>query len=615
MGDLERLADVLNFSKGRLIDKIAEFQERYEFTRLKTSFGAGPEFWEARQAAAPWESNFLRTVQTEFTDLELDRYDDFNILARSLTEISADLTEVLSQLGRFVRQVDSELDEFTNLAHRLQDEITEARMVPIRNLYTRLSRTVRDSAKAAGKLVELSLSGGETDLDNGIIQQISDPLVHLLRNAVAHGVESPDERTECGKAADGRVAVRASQRGNQIHIEVEDDGRGIDYEGVRAAAVSRGLVAPEEAPRLTHRDLLQFLFQPGFSTASSKTELAGRGVGLDVVRTNLSALNGEITVDTEAGAGTRFTLQLPLTLIITQALFLRYGEWIFGIPLSCVEEIRRLQTSEIETVGGKLLTRVRGQVMEVVRLDTRLGLPQVEPVNGHYRMVTVNVGGRQVGLVVEEVLRKDEIVIKGLGEYLRNVKLFSGATIAPDGKPILLLDVGRLVAGDAAEQAVVLSSSGTLPAPARPAAAPPKPRPKGEKSVLLADDSISVRRFVGRMLDKAGYQVRFASDGFEALEAISQSPCDLVLTDLEMPRTNGYELMAHLRRNPATRHIPVVVVTSRAGAKHRDKAVRDGASAFLTKPVREEELLAVVGKLLGKLGKAPSAPAAAGTNP
>jgi chemosensory pili system protein ChpA (sensor histidine kinase/response regulator) len=602
MGDLERLAEVLNFSKGRLIDKIAEFQDRYEFTHLNSSFGRNPgmAFWEDRSPQLLREPTLLGSGQSEFSDLEWDRYDDFNILARSLTEISADLTEVLSQLGRFVRQVDSELDEFTNLAHRLQDEITEARMVPIGNLYTRLSRTARDSAKAAGKVVELVFSGGETDLDNGIIQQISDPLIHLLRNAVAHGIESPEERMECGKPPQGRVAVQARQQGNQIRVEVEDDGRGIDYENVRATALSQGIVTAEEAGRLTQRELLQYLFRPGFSTASRKTELAGRGVGLDIVRTNLASLNGEISVDTEPGIGTRFTLQVPLTLIITQALFLRHGEWTFGIPLACVEEIRRLRVSDIEVSGGKLLTRVRDQVTEVIRLDSRLALPPVEPINGYYRMVIVNVGGRQVGIVVEEVLRKDEIVIKGLGEYLHNVRLFSGATIAPDGMPILLIDVGRLVAGEAAEQSLISTGTGAIHATAQRIPPAMRMRQKGDKVILLADDSISVRRFVGRMLDKAGYQVRFASDGLEALEAATASPCSLVLTDLEMPRTNGYELMAHLRQNPSTRRIPVVVLTSRVGAKHRDKAFKDGAVAFLTKPVREEELLSVVGKILGR---------------
>jgi chemosensory pili system protein ChpA (sensor histidine kinase/response regulator) len=274
---------------------------------------------------------------------------------------------------------------------------------------------------------------------------------------------------------------------------------------------------------------------------------------------------------------------------------------VFGIPLACVEEIRRVRAAEIEEVGGKLLTRVRDQVTEVVRLDARLGLDRVEPINGFYRMVTINLGGRQVGIIVEEVLRKDEIVIKGLGEYLRNIKLFSGATIAPDGSPILLIDVYRLVAADAPAQPPTVASDAALDAlssaPAEKESAAP------EKVILLADDSISVRRFVGRMLEKAGYRVKFASDGLEASEVATQGGCDLVLTDLEMPRTNGYELMAHLCQNPSTRGLPVVVLTSRAGDKHRDKALREGAARFLTKPVQEEQLLAEVAKFLEAIAK------------
>lgn len=604
VAELERLADVLNFSKGRMSDKIGEFQEKHEFSRLNppsSHFGGEAAFpFLAAQSHYGFEQSL-----SEFSELEMDRYDDFNILSRSLTEISADITEVLTQLDGFVRRVDADIDEFTKLAHRLQDEITQARMVPIGNLYTRISRTVRDAAKASNKRVELELSGAETELDNNIIQQISDPLIHLVRNAVAHGLERDDERYQAGKTDHGTVAVRAYHRGNHIYIEVEDDGRGIDYERVRATAIDAGLVAAEDAQRLTERELLEFLFHPGFSTAPRRTELAGRGVGLDVVRANVAALNGEIEIDTEKGRGTRFTLRVPLTLIISQALFVRCGMHTFALPLAFVEEIRRLDARDIEEVGGKLLTKVRDVVTEVVRLDQQLGLEPIEPVNGYYRMVIVNVSGRQVGIVVEEVLRKDEIVIKSLGEYLRNLKMFPGATIAPDGSLILLVDVNRLVMGENVEHRPLSAAAARVFAPGAAAVASgaipdaaiePAVR---EKVVVLADDSISVRKFVGRMLEKAGYRVKLASDGLEALEIASEGHVDLVVTDLEMPRTNGYELMALLRQNPETRKIPVMVVTSRAGAKHRDRALKEGASGFLTKPVQEDQFTAEVAKLIG----------------
>jgi chemosensory pili system protein ChpA (sensor histidine kinase/response regulator) len=616
VAELEKLVETLSFSKERLQGKVGEFQEKYEFNRISSSRLAGP--WNAPQtpqmlrSAAAGESSFL----SDFSELEMDRYDDFNILSRSMAEISADVNEVLSQLEGFIGRVEGDIDEFTKLAHHLQDEFTAARMVPIGTLYSRLTRAVRDAAKSAGKNVELDLSGSETELDNNIIQQISDPLVHLVRNSVAHGIERPENRLTAGKPDTGKVSLRAYHRGNHIYIEVEDDGRGIDYERVKQSAIERGLVSLETADRLTERDLREMLFHPGFSTAPVKTELAGRGVGLDVVRANLNTLNGEIDIQSKAGEGTKFTLKVPLTLIISPALFVRCGTSNYALPLAVVEEIRRLRADEIEDVGGKLLTKVRDVVTEVVRLDTYLGLPPLEPVNGYFRMVVANAGNRQIGLVVEEVIGKDEIVIKNLGEYMRRVKLFPGTTIAPDGSLILLIDLNRMVATEPNERRQLQASAsaarvfapgstavakGTIPVDAID-------RVQQERVIVVADDSISVRKFVGRMLEKNGYRVMLAGDGLEAAELVSLHGCHLVITDLEMPRMTGYELMAQLRQSPGTRRIPVMVVTSRAGAKHRDRAIKEGAAAFLTKPVQEDQLIAAVEQLMGAEAARPVVP-------
>jgi chemosensory pili system protein ChpA (sensor histidine kinase/response regulator) len=605
--ELERLRDTLGFSKERLQGKVVEFQEKYEFNRINSTRGPlSPSTTPTPQmlnSAAAGDTSFWN----DFSELEMDRYDDVNILSRSMTEISADVNEVLSQMGGFIGRVEGDIDEFTKLAHHLQDEITAARMVPIGTLYSRLSRAVRDAANSTGKQVELELSGSETELDNNIIQQISDPLVHLVRNSVAHGIETPEKRREAGKADIGRVTLRAYHRGNHIYIEVEDDGHGIDYDRVRQSAVDRGLVSTETASSLTERELREMLFHPGFSTAPMKTELAGRGVGLDVVRANLNLLNGEIEIQSTAGVGTKFVLKVPLTLIISPALFLRCGDAHFALPLAVVEEIRRLRADEIEDVGGKLLTKVRDVVTEVIRLDSYLGLPALEPINGYFRMVVANADNRQVGLVVEEVLGKDEIVIKNLGEYLRRVKLFPGTTIAPDGSLILLLDLNRMIASEPSERKSIQASASAARIFAPGSAAVAKgsiptdaiDRVQHERVVVVADDSISVRKFVGRMLEKNGYRVILASDGLEAAELIAQHGCHLVITDLEMPRMTGYELMVQLRQSPSTRRIPVMVVTSRAGAKHRDRAMKEGAVAFLTKPVQEDQLTEAVEKLIG----------------
>jgi chemosensory pili system protein ChpA (sensor histidine kinase/response regulator) len=650
LAELEKLAEVLNFSKGRMGDKVTEFQDKYEFSRVNSApllsstqwpgstlemhhaggYGGAPAYgsfgnpnygrsnFGNQNYLTPYgnQGSSFDASPSDFSELEMDRYDDFGILSRSLTEISADITEVLTQLDGFVRRVDGDIDEFTKLAHRLQDEITQARMLPIGNLFTRIARTVRDAAKASNKQVELTLAGAETELDNNIIQQIADPLLHLVRNAVAHGIERVDERYEAGKPDQGNIAVRAYHKGNHIYVEVEDDGRGVDFERVKATAVEGGFLSADDAERLNRRELVDLLFRPGFSTAPRRTELAGRGVGLDVVRSNVTTLNGEIEVETEKGIGSRFTLKVPLTLIISQALFVQCGEQTFAFPLGFVEEIRRIRANEIEEVGGKLITKVRDVLTEVVRFDEALQLPRLQPVNGYFRLVLVNVGGRQVGVVVEEVLRKDEIVIKNLGEYLRNVKLFPGATIAPDGSLILLVDISRLIMGESIERRPLTTAMnaarlflpgatavarGEIPAAAVDAV-------EKEKLVVLADDSISVRKFVGRMLEKAGYRVKLASDGLEALEIATSNDCDLVITDLEMPRTNGYELMLHLRQTPSTSKVPVMVVTSRAGAKHRDRALKEGAAAFMVKPVQEESFIAQVMELIGSSGQVAVAP-------
>ncbi len=607
LSELEHLAEILNLSKTRMQEKVSEFQEKHEFSRVHSTLFRSSSTDAFSGAPYSGYGYSPDSSLSEFSELEMDRYDDFNILSRSLMEISADLTEVLNQLEGFARRVNSEIEGFTKVAHRLQDEIAGARMVPIANLYTRLSRTVRDAAKAANKRVEISFEGAETELDSNIVQQISDPLIHLVRNAVAHGIEPEEERYQAGKNDVGRLTVRARHQGNNILVEVEDDGHGIDYEAVRKTAVESGLVYPDQAPSLNDAELLDLLFQPGFSTASRKTELAGRGVGLDVVRSNLAQLNGEIEVSTEQGKGTRFTLKVPLTLIISQAVFVRCGKSIFAVPVTAVEEIRRVREPELAQREGKLRTRVRDAEIDVVRLDVTLGLEPVHAVNGFYRMVVVRAQGRQVGIVVEDVVRKDEIVIKGLGGYLDRVKMFPGATIAPDGSLVLVIDVNRLVAVEALEHvpAAAVANAARIFAPGAEAVAQnsiPKAASEPvekEKVIILVDDSISVRKFVGRMLEKGGYRVKLAADGLEALEIISQTPCDLVITDLEMPRTNGYELLAHLRNDAQTRGTPVMVVTSRAGIKHRERAMKEGASAFLTKPVQEEQFLAAVGRLIG----------------
>ncbi len=619
VAELEKLVDTLSFSKERLQGKVNEFQEKYEFNRISSSRNAAP--WnpattpQRLTSAAAGDTSFF----DDFSELEMDRYDDFNILSRSMAEISADVNEVLTQLEGYIGRVEGDIDEFTKLAHHLQDEFTAARMVPIGTLYSRLSRAVRDAAQSAGKQVELDFAGNETELDNNIIQQISDPLVHLVRNSVAHGIERAEARLSAGKPEAGKVSLRAYHRGNHIYIEVEDDGRGIDYERVKQSAVeraprfSRDRRPPHRARSSRNAFPSRILHRPG-QNRTGRPRRWPRRRPRQPERPERRNRNSEH--------------QRPRHEVHSQGAsdpdhFARAVRPLRQLPasrfrLAVVEEIRRLRADEIEDVGGKLLTKVRDVVTEVVRLDTYLGLPPLEPINGYFRMVVANTGNRQIGLVVEEVLGKDEIVIKNLGEYLRRVKLFPGTTIAPDGSLILLIDLNRMVATEPHERRTLQASAsaarvfapgseavarGTIPTDAID-------RVEHERVIVVADDSISVRKFVGRMLEKNGYRVKLAADGLEAAELVAQHGCHLVITDLEMPRMTGYELMVQLRQSPATRRIPVMVVTSRAGAKHRDRAIKEGAASFLTKPVQEDQLIAAVEQLIGTEATRPAVPVA-----
>ena len=380
--------------------------------------------------------------------------------------------------------------------------------------------------------MELALAGAETELDNNIIQQIADPLLHLVRNAVAHGIERAEERYNAGKPDSGNIAVRAYHRGNHIFIEVEDDGRGIDYERVRAAAVRLELMDAEQAAALSPtRTAGPACSCPGFSTAPRKTELAGRGVGLDVVRTNLDALNGEIEIETRKGIGTRFTLKVPLTLIISQALFVRVGKHTFAFPLAFVEEIRRVRASEIEEVGGKRLAKVRDVADRGGASGRATGLDAVQPINGWYRLVVVNVAGKQVGIVVEEVIGKDEIVIKNLGEYLRNVKLFPGATIAPDGSLILLVDLNRLMVGESIERRPLMTAANAarifLPGcdcRGRAAKFPPRPSSASRRRSWWCWPTTpsACASLWAACWKRPATACKLASDGLEALEIASR---------------------------------------------------------------------------------------------
>jgi chemosensory pili system protein ChpA (sensor histidine kinase/response regulator) len=430
--------------------------------------------------------------------------------------------------------------------------------------------------------VTLALSGESAEVDNGIIEQIADPLLHLIQNAVAHGIESATDRESRGKSASGHVTLSASQEGSFILVQVEDDGRGIDADMLRRHAVERGFLPAAEAAAMSEGEVLNLIFVPGFSTASAVTQTAGRGVGLDVVRTNVSRLNGEIHVETEAGRMTRFVLKLPLTMAIADALMARCGPETVAFPLTAVSAMRSVAPHEILTAGERETVQLDDRVIDLVRLDQALGLA-ASPASTRLPVVVMRGGGKPFGVVVDELLGKEEIVIKSLGPLVDGVGPFSGATISGEGRVILLLDP-TLLRGASRKPATPVRE----PVDASLDAADRRP------SVMLVDDSISIRKFVGQMLEKAGFRVFTAIDGQDALEQLVEQTVDVVVTDLEMPRLNGYALIEDLRRRPTTREVPVVVMTTRAGEKHVGLARRLGVRHYITKPVDERSFVRTV---------------------
>ena len=630
LGELEELAT----SRGaRMSQAVEDFGARHLFPQLQD---AGPGVYgpgEAGEAlsgrsetgaralaaagyasaprgaggAASIEAARRVTTAELFAELEFDRYDDFNLLARRTAEIAADLGELHAEIARLTTLARDDAGQLQRLLRDLRAGIGRARMVPIGQLFARFRRLVAATAVAAGKRVELELEGEAVEVDTAVAEAIADPLMHLIQNAVIHGIESPELRRSRGKPEQGLLLLRAMLQGRFVMVEVEDDGGGIDLAALRREAAARGLLPAAAVAALDREQALDLVFLPGLSTAATVTQTAGRGVGMDVVRTNLHRLGGEIAIETETGAGTRFTLKAPLTLLISEALFVRVGEETFAVPVTAVRRMLHATGPEVAPAAGggeELLLRGGAERLPLLRLD-RLFRLAGRPAEPCMPVVILAAGGRGCALAVDELLGVEEVVIKGLGELLDDLPLFSGAIVTAEGKVVLLLDPTAFTFGAAA----LAQAAATGKATARTAvvtdrgaagSAAPGLAVAGRataRRLLLVDDSVSVRKSIGQMLGRHGYQVTAVADGEEALEALRLGSFDAVLTDLEMPRLNGYELIEEIRRRPDARELPIVVITTRAGDKHLDLARRLGATACFGKPFDAAALLALLGGL------------------
>ncbi len=519
-------------------------------------------FKEVRRAIEKATGRRRRTLDAKRQEL-VDRMD-------------AHLKGVSSRSGVLRNQFARDAMHVSILVDNLQEDIKKARMLPVSTILDGFHRLVRDVARKEGKQATLDLVGTETEVDKRVLELIKDPLMHLLRNAVSHGIETPGERERLGKAACGTVAVETHQAGGRIVISIADDGRGIDARRVAERAIALGLLDAAQARALAERDLLQFIFHSGLSTKETVTDVSGRGVGMDVVRENIQRVGGQIDIDTRAGRGTRISVTLPLTLSTTNSLLVESSGQTFAIPIGSVERILRIVPEDVETIEETPALRVDGAPVAIAFLSDVLALPPGQSSDEtKLPVVLLNVDGRRLGLVVDALVDERELVVKPLGKQLLRVRFVSGGTIVGSGAVLLVLNPHDLVRSHTAKSA----SPDVVE----------RFRQRGERTtgarrrILLVEDSITTRTLEKNILEMAGYEVAACKDGIEALAYLRLHECDAVITDVNMPSMDGFVLVERLRQDARYQDLPVLLVTSLASDDDRRRGMQVGANAYLVK--------------------------------
>ncbi len=562
---VERMREEIEFVGQRLLREVTQFSDRYDYT-LPTQV--------AQQNNAEIG---------DFQELEFDRYDDLNLFSRKLREITNDVSEGLRGLSEFFGAFGRDVSSLDRMTDEIKERISEIRTVPAGTLFQRFNRSVRDMARGLDMDVELFVLGGETLIDRVVYDGLFDPLLHIVRNSFAHGIESVAERKRLGKPEKASIWLTAERRGNTVEISVRDDGRGIDLVGVRKRAIEKGFITIED--RLSERELIQMIFRPGFSTTAEVDATSGRGVGMNVVMDRLASLNGTIDVETVKGQGSTFRLRLPLSLVIVNIIRFEVAGQMFVLPSALVNEIQDLEFEQRKKLRGE----ASEEAPEQIDLRELFNLPQGEEPSG-YGILTQSEG-IQILLLVDKVLGQEDTVIKPFGSFLRELPYFSGTSLAGDGSMRLVVNPARMKYHKTEGFDAPLASSA---APLESQSAP---------KVLIVDDSLSVRKYASMLLAAKGLKVLTAADGLEALALLENEDVDSIITDLEMPHMHGYELLAELQRRPDWQ-VPIAVLSSRAGEQHQLKAIKLGATDYLVKPFEEDSLLAVINKHLAINGKA-----------
>ena len=523
----------------------------------------------------------------EFDALELDRYSEFNLLIRTLNESVVDVGAISTQLANLLSDFDASFTRQQVLLSELQDKMMRIRMTPMATITNRMQRTVREVASNLDKKVKLIIEGEHIELDKVIWEKITDPLMHLLRNAVDHGIEGPTVRRALEKPLSGTMQISASHEGNQVVIRITDDGAGLNLQAIRRSASNAGLA--DKLDEMTDEELASFIFHPGFSTRDDISEVSGRGVGLDVVQKNIQDLKGTINVHSWPGKGTQFVIRIPLTLATVRALLFTVSGRVFAVALNEIREIIRVDPAKVTTEPDEVV-QIEDELFPLFHLAKILEIRGDEetaaPAAANPLVLVAECGGKRGALVIDSLMGQQEIVIKSLGPHIRYAKGISGATIMGDGSVVPILNTeGLLGGGTQLSEVLIPDQELSVQRPLK---------------VLVVDDSVSIRQVVSGLMESQGWKSQTAKDGMEALERMSEDTPDLILLDLEMPRMNGYELMNALQAQPHLQNIPVIVLTSRTAAKHREKANALGAKGFVVKPYDEHELINLVVRLVGK---------------
>jgi chemosensory pili system protein ChpA (sensor histidine kinase/response regulator) len=528
-------------------------------------------------------------VARDFDPLELDRYSNIQQLSRALAESANDLGSLKDLLKSVTTEAEGLLVQQSRVTAELQDGLMRTRMVPFQRHVSRLTRLVRQAAEEAGKRAELAVEGASGELDRQVLDKMLPPFEHMLRNAVVHGIEDASDRQAAGKPAVGRITIRLHREGAEMVIDVADDGAGLDVDSIRRKAYELDLLTPDS--KVSDEEIMDLVLKPGFSTAGSVTQSAGRGVGMDVVANEVKKLGGSLRISSVTGQGTNFTVRLPFTLAITQALIVRTGDEVYALPLPTVEGVARIPRRELESLlsHSEPSYQYGEQSYKFRHLGMYLGgqaakLPEDE---ASVPVILVHAGEYSAALLVDEMLASREIVVKSVGPQLAGIRGISGATILGDGRIILILDIHALVRTGA--PVVEIRKAAPTPSDDRPLA-------------LVVDDSITVRRVTERFLQRSGLRAETAKDGLDAIAVMRDHKPDVILLDIEMPRMDGYEFASHVRNDPRLADVPIIMITSRVGDKHRARAIELGVNDYLGKPYQDSELLEAIRRQLEEKG-------------